>query len=348
MVAAFAWISASLACAQAAPAPSPAASAQASFTVRLKDLAYVQGVRDNQLTGFGLVTGLAGKGDGAGSKLLQRVVANLVTSFGVQIAEADLRSRNCAVVMATADLPAFARPGDTIPVVVSSVDEATDLSGGVLLQTNLKAANGQVYAVAQGLVSETAVNGVATVGTIPAGAIVEQGVSAPIVTGGKVSIVLRNPDFIDASDAESAIAKAFPKAQVSAVDASVIEVGIPADKSGDPVGFIAALESLTISPDLSGKVVVNPRTGVVVVGANVRIGKVAVSYKDTRVAIGADITSPYYGLGQAKNPFVIADTATVDDLVKVLQDAGVSSDTIIEILKAIDRAGALYGKLVVM
>jgi len=354
--------------AQAAPAVTPAAPAGQTvsqgtptaetvpeptlgspLTVRLADLAYVQGVRDNQLVGIGLVTGLTGRGDTSNSAILQKAVANLASAFGIQVAQNDIRSRNCAVVTVTATLPPFAHPGDPIPVTVSSIGDATDLSGGILLQTNLRAANGQVYAVAQGPVASTANTTTKTVGEVPDGAIVEQGVPTNFVNAGKVAIILRNPDFITAAATAAAIRKAYPATDVTAVDGSEVDVTIPPDKSADPVGFIASLEQLTLTPDMSGKVVVNPRTGVVVVGQNVRIGKVAVSYKNTRITIGgSDITSPYYGLNQGKNPFVIENTATVNDLVKVLQDAGVSGDTIIEILKAIDRAGALYGKLIVM
>lgn len=321
----------------------------APLVVRLKDVAYIHGVRDNQLVGFGLVTGLQGRGDSANSGLLQKVVQNLVSAFGVSVPEKDIRSRNCAVVMVTATLPSFSHSGDRIPVTVSSIGDATSLTGGVLLQTNLKAANGQVYAVSQGLIAATGLSSITTVGDIPYGAIVEQGTSPPFTNNGTVQIVLRNPDFITANAAVEAIAKAYPKVEVRAVDPSMIDVKIPADRANDPVGFIARLEQLTLTPDGSDRVVINPRTGVVVVGQNVRIGKVAVSYKNTQISIG-EINNPYYGIESVatKNPFVLDNTTTVDDLVSVLKDAGVGPDSIIEIMKAIDRAGALYGKLVIM
>lgn len=330
----------------AAPAPQPTV---APLTVRLADLGHILGVRDNQLVGMGLVTGLSGRGDESSSLMLQKAVSALSSAFGIHVPESDIRSRNCAVVTVTATLPPFAQPGDTIPATVSSIGDATDLTGGILLQTNLRAANGKVYAVAQGTVASTPTSSVKTVGEVPDGAIVEQVVPANFVDNGRVAIILRNPDFITAAATADAIKKAFPTATVTAVDGSEVDVTIPPDRTSDPVGFVAALQQLTLAPDLSDTVVVNPRTGVVVVGQNVKIGKVAISYKNTRITIGeSGISSPYLGLDQGKNPFVIGNTATVDDLVKVLQDAGVNGDTIIEILKAIDRAGALYGKLVVM
>ena len=324
------------------------AAAAPQLLIRLKDIAYIQGIRENQLTGLGLLTGLAGKGDTSGSGLLQRVVQNLVSAFGVQVPENEIRSRNCAVVMVTAVLPPFAHPGDRIPVTVSSIGDATDLTGGILLQTNLRAANDQVYAVAQGPVADSRESSPKTVGDVPDAALVEKGTTPSFIEGGKVEIVLRNPDFITASAAVDAIAKAFPQAGAVAVNPSLIEVTIPADRSQDPVGFIAGLEKVTLTPDPSNTVVINPRSGVVVVGQEVRIGKVAVSYKDTHISIG-DISSPYLDeMSSKKDPFVLNQTTTVDDLVSVLKDAGVGPDAIIEILKAVARAGALYGKLVVM
>lgn len=321
----------------------------APMEVRLKDVAYVQGIRDNQLVGIGLVTGLQGRGDTSGSAMLQKVVQNLTSAFGIDVPAKDVKSRNCAVVMVTATLPSFSHSGDRIPVTVSSIGDATDLTGGVLLQTNLKAANDKVYAVAQGLLAGTGTSSVKTVGDIPDGAIVEKSTIPVFTENGMVQIILRNPDFITASAAVAAIEKAFPKVGVRAVDPSMIEVKIPADMTTNPVGFIAGLEQLTLTPDGSNRVVINPRSGVVVVGQNVRIGKVAVSYKDTQISIG-EISNPYYGINTTshKNPFVINNTTTVDDLVTVLKEAGVDAQTIIEVLKAIDRAGALYGKLVIM
>lgn len=325
-----------------------AAAFAAPLEVRLKDVAYVRGVRDNQLVGFGLVTGLQGRGDTSRSAMLQKVVQNLASAFGISVPQKDINSRNCAVVMVTATLPSFSHSGDRIPVTVSSIGDATDLTGGVLLQTNLKAANNQVYAVAQGLVSGPGTSSVKTVGDVPYGAIVEKGTSPSFTENGMVQIVLRNPDFITANAAVDAIKKAYPTVEVHAVDPSLIQVKIPSDQSANPVGFIASLEKLQLTPDASDVVVINPRSGIVVVGQNVRIGTVAVSYKNTQISIG-ELSNPYYGINTGtQNPFVISNTTTVGDLVSTLKDAGVGADTLIEVLKAIDRAGALYGKLVVM
>ncbi len=313
--------------------------------VRVKDLAYISGVRENQLVGFGLVTGLSGKGDSDRSVLLKKVLSNFVSSFGLSIGPEDIRSRNCAVVMVTAEVPAFVRPGDRISVTVSSVGDATSLTGGILLQTNLKAANGSIYAVAQGMISSPEEKrGSKTVGIVPAGAIIEREVLSEFMKDGIVSIILREPDFSTAAELAQVITETFEGIRVLSKDASLIEVAIPADQTGDPVQFIAELEKLEISPDVSGKVVINPRSGVVVYGKDVKIGKVAVSYKGDNISVGTSLLDNEKG----KENFVLPKAVTVDEFIQVLQEVGLATDTIIEILKGVEKAGALYGKLVIM
>ena len=160
-------------------------------TVRIKDIAYIQGVRENQLTGFGIVTGLAGKGDSDSSLLLKKILSNLLSGFGITIPPKDIKSKNSAAVMVTTDIPPFIRPGDRIPVTLSSIGDAKSLEGGVLLQTNLKAANNKVYAVAQGMIAYTDLGkSIKTVGYIPGGAIVEREAVSTISNNNYVSIIL--------------------------------------------------------------------------------------------------------------------------------------------------------------
>ena len=167
---------------------------QEAMKVRLKDIAYLQGVRENQLVGFGLITGLEGNGDSSNSALLKNVLSNLLSSFSISIDTDDISSRNTAVVMVTADIPAFVRSGDRISIHVSSLGDARSLSSGVLLQTPLKASNGIIYAVAQGQVGRGGVNtGPETVSIIPGGAIVEREVLSNYLDNNRVSILLRNP-----------------------------------------------------------------------------------------------------------------------------------------------------------
>ena len=317
----------------------------AAPAVRIKDIAAVQGMRENQVLGLGLVTGLAGKGDSSSSALLRSTLASMVSNFGVTVSPQDVRSKNCAVVMLNAELPAFARPGDRIDVTVSSIGDARDLDGGVLLQTNLQAANGQVYAVAQGRVavpSDPA--GVKTVGKVGLGAIVEREVVSRFVADNRVSIVLRSPDFVTADAVRAAVAKEFPGAAVSSRDPSLIDVQIPEDRRRDPVGFLAALESLTVTPDTVGKVVIDSATGVMVMGEKVRIGKVAVSYRTARVTVGTVQRNAV----ETPEQFVISETTTVDDFVSALKAVGMKTDALIGVLRAVEKSGALFGTLVVM
>jgi len=325
-----------------------AAPAAAAPTVRIKDIAALEGVRENQLLGIGIVTGLAGKGDSSSSALLTKALSNLIAGFGLDIDAKDVKSKNCAVVMVSTDLPAFARPGERIDVQVSSIGDAKSLEGGILLQTNLNAANGQAYAVAQGKLMVTTVkNGVTTVGSIPAGAIVEREVLSEFFTGGRISIVLRNPDFVTAGAVAARLRESFQDIVVDTRDASLIEVEVPEARQADVVDFIGELERLTVTPDVAGKVVIDSASGIVIVGDNVRIGKVAVSYKNFNVSVGTSWGSSW---GEEEQPshFVVEDTASVDDLVTTLKAVGLDTEVIVGIIQAIDTAGALFGRLIIL
>ena len=321
--------------------------AQSEMTVRVKDIAYLQGVRENQLVGFGLITGLEGKGDSANSALLKNVLSNLLSSFSITLSVDEIASKNTAVVMVTADIPAFIRAGDRISVHVSSLGDARSLRGGVLLQTPLKAANGTTYAVAQGQVGSAGLNtGPDTVSTIPGGAIVEREVLSSYLVNDRVSIVLRNPDFTTAARIAQLLRTTYPDETVNAVDASLVQITLPIDSTDNPVEFISRIEELEIVPDAPAQVVINPRTGIVVVGKNVKIGQVAVTYRNTKVDIGTARTRSSESNGQ--NMINFPEIPTVEDLVTLLQTTGLETETIIEILKAIEKAGALYGRLVIM
>jgi flagellar P-ring protein precursor FlgI len=322
-----------------------AGSIHAAPTVRIKDIAYVRGVRANQILGLGLITGLSGKGDSSSSSMLKSSISTLVSNFGFEVSPQDIKSKNCAVVMVSGELPAFSRVGDTIDVTVSSIGDARDLEGGILLQTNLQAANGLVYAVAQGKVITTPdAGGVKTVGMIPVGAIVEQEALARYLSENSVSLVLRNPDFVTATAVQKAIEAAIPGIKVTSPDPSLIQVLLPEAARGNPVGFLAQIEALTLTPESSGKVVINSMNGVIVMGEKVRIGKVAVSYKNTRVSVA----TPQYSLSSQPEMFVIGETTTVDDFVNALKSVGMKADAIIGILQAVEKAGALFGNLIIM
>ncbi len=315
--------------------------------VRLKDIAYLSGMRNNQLLGIGLVTGLAGKGDSSSSVLLKNSIANLIANLGLEIDQREIKSRNSAVVVISCEIPPFIRPGDRINLTVSSIGDARSLEGGVLLQSQLKGANGVVYALAQGNILTPRNSGsVKTVGSIPLGGIVEKEVLSEFITQGTISLVLRNPDFITAHGVSRAISEAFPNVKVSPVDASLIEVQIPAERRSDPVAFIAELQSLTVIPGSSGKVVIDAASGIIIMGEQVRIGRVAVSYKRVQVSVAGNFN--FQDEEEAKENFILEETSTVDDLISALTEVGLKTETIIGILKAIDRAGALYGELIIM
>lgn len=320
-------------------------SAFAAPTVRIKDIAFLRGVRENQVLGLGLVTGLAGKGDSSSSALLRSTISTLVSSFGLAVSPQDVKSKNCAVVMMNAELPPFARPGDKVDVVVSSIGDARDLDGGILLQATLQAANGQVYAVAQGRVATSSdPAAVKTVGTVSLGAIVEREVVSQYLTDDRVSVVLRSPDFVTADAVRAAIEAGLPGAVVVTRDPSLVEVQIPEDKRANPVGFLAQLESLTLTPDAAGRVVIDSSTGVIVMGEKVRIGKVAVSYRSAKVSVGAVQRNAV----DAPELFVIGETTTVDDFVSALKAVGMKTDALIGVMRAVEKSGALFGTLVVM
>lgn len=329
-----------------------AACAFAVPAVRIKDIADLRGIRDNQLVGIGLVTGLAGRGDSQNSELLKTAIANLVSNFGFRIDPADVRSRNCAVVTVSCQIPAFVRAGESVDILVSSIGDARTLEGGVLLQTPLKAANGEVYALAQGQIftpRAAAGTNQRTVGTVPGGAIIEQEVVSSFLDDNSLSILLRHPDFVTANSVSEAIRQKYPDILLQTVDAAMIELSIPNQWRTDPVGFIAELESLQVTPAPSNKVVIDSSSGVIIFGEQVRIGKVAVSYQDISVNV-----SPYgrsagglWDEEETKHNFVFDQTTTVEQLVDTLRTIGLETQTIIHIIKAIDRAGSLYGTLVV-
>jgi flagellar P-ring protein precursor FlgI len=327
-------------------------SAFAAPTVRIKDIADLKGVRGNQLVGIGLVTGLAGRGDSQNSEMLKNAIANLVSNFGFRIDAADVRSRNCAVVTVSCQVPPFVRAGETVDILVSSIGDARTLEGGVLLQTPLKAANGEIYALAQGQIfamQDAAGATQRTVGTVPAGAIIEQDVLSSFLEADSLSILLRHPDFVTANTVSEAIRQRYPDIRLQTVDAAMIELSIPTQRRTDPVGFIAELESIEVTPEPSNKVVIDSTSGIIIFGEQVRIGKVAVSYKDISVNVGP-YRRPAAGLlGQedSEHNFVFEQTTTVEDLVETLKAIGLETDMIIHIVKAIDAAGSLYGTLVV-
>lgn len=358
------------------PSPS-AASTPHQPTVRVKDIARFEGVRDNQLFGMGLVIGLEGTGDGRGSQANVQMVANMLERFGITVDREALRLRNVAAVMVTADLPAFVRPGDRIDVTVSSFGDARSLQGGFLLQTPLEAADGRVYAVAQGPVSIGGFNVRAggsevqrnhtAVGIVPGGAIVERSVPAEVLQGDRLTLILHEPDFTTAARVAEAINRVFTPDTARALDRSAIEVRVPSIFMSQPVEFMALVEEIEVTPDAPARVVINERTGTIVMGHRARIATVAVAHGGLTVRVE---TEPQFGFlppaeeGGAPTPVVVETTridvqeggdvvliqggASVEDVVQALNAIGASPRDIIAVLQAIKAAGALYGELEVL
>jgi len=311
--------------------------------VKLREISSIEGYRENQLTGLGIVSGLAGRGDSQSSALMRRLVANMVTNLASPVSERDIRSKNSAVVLVTADLPAYVQPGERISVQVSSFGDAKSLSGGVLLQTPLKGADGVLYAAAQGLIPTMNGSGNDTVATIPGAAIMERAVNSRVADQGIITILLEEPDFSTSAAVMEAI-RGETDFDITFADAARISLTIPEEYTDRSVEMIARLEELSVPPVFTDRVVINPRTGVVVMGKDVRIGKVAVSYKDLKISV----TDSVGFSDKESESFLIDQRPSVEEFVDLLREIGIDTEGLIEILQAIDHAGALYGRLEVM
>lgn len=354
-------------CVSMVPAPADAASA----VTRIKDIAKVQGVRSNQLVGYGLVVGLAGTGDSNKVKETVQSIGNMLKAFGVSIDTSSLKPDNVAAVMVTATLPPFTREGDTIDVTVSSIGDAKSIQGGTLVQTPLKAGNGEVYAVAQGPVStggfmtggsgNTAQKNFPTVGTTPNGAIVERSVEDDLGQDGKLSLSLSSPDFTTASRMVQSINSQFGSI-ARASNPGRIDISIPAYYRGNVVSFIANLEELPVVPDNIAKVVMNERTGTIVMGGNVSVDECAITQgglsihvtKNTNVSqpdplsYGSTIVANNTNVKVKDKPsssIVLPATANVSDIVGALNAVGATPRDTISILQAMKASGALHAEL---
>lgn len=341
-------------------------------SVRLKDIARFDGIRENQLTGLGLVVGLDGTGDGRGAGV--RMVANMLARFGVTVDAQELRSRNIAAVMVTANLPPFAKAGDRLDVTVSSIGDAKSLQGGFLLQTPLQGADNRVYAVAQGPLSIGGFNvrgrgaeaqkNHPTIARGPGIAIVEREVAGDglPIDNGRLTLVLNTADFTTASRAALEINRHFGPNTARAQDSSSILLDIPLDYQQDIIGFLAQVEDIQVTPDAAGRVVINERTGTVVIGQAVRIATVAVAHGNLSVTVSTEkevVQPPAFSQGETVvketqtlrveeeqgQLMLLPGAATIGDLVSVLNAIGATPRDVIAILQAIKQSGALYGEL---
>jgi flagellar P-ring protein precursor FlgI len=346
----------------------------AELQVRLGEIARIKGDRDNQLLGIGLVVGLAGTGDGSRSQAVSQMLSNVMRDYGIALAPNEINPRNSAVVSVTATLPVSAKSGDKLDATVSATEGAKSLLGGTLMITPLYGADGQVYAVAQGQISGVGISkqargssvsdGYPTVGIVSGGATVEANVEFDMEEAGHISLVLNNPDYTTASRVVDVINRVFAEDTAIALDKAEIQVKIPPVFQNRTVSFIAELQILPVTPDAIGRVVINERTGTVVIGENVRIGKVAVSHGNMKVTVTTTkrVSQPM-SLSQGStevveeaqievsegtgNTFVVEVLSDVQQLVDALNLIGASPRDVISILQEIRAAGALYGELIV-
>jgi len=348
---------------------------QARAEVLIKDICSIEGVRDNQLLGYGLVVGLKGTGDRQQTMFSAQSLTNVLQRMGVTVPASLITVKNTAAVMVTGSLPAFGEPGMKLDVTASSIGDATSLQGGLLIMTSLRAADGQVYAVAQGPVITggfVASGGTAnsktvnhpTVGRIPAGALIER--AAPSVEPTKtVRLQLHQMDFGTAGQVAAAINKKFPASgtpTAHAVNGSIVSVSVPAQFANRPVEFIAAIDKLSVVPERSSKIVINERTGTIVMGKEVHISAVAVMHGDLTVEVKTtfDVSQPAplsQGTTQVvpqtkvtaaedkAHNIILKEGATVEDLVRGLSAIGCTPRDIIAILESLRSAGALDAEL---
>ncbi len=342
--------------------------------VRIKDIATFSGVRDNQLVGYGLVVGLSGTGDKKDSTFTMRSMVNMLENMGVAVDQKVLKPKNVASVMVTVKMPVSAKPGAKLDVTVSSLGDATGLLGGVLLQTPLKGIDGKVYALAQGALviggysvggeAARAQKNITTVGMIPGGAIVERAVPFKFNNQETLTLAMHGADFTTTNQVVDRVNGALGGNFARALDISTVELKIPPDFRSNMVPLMASLENIEITPDSAARVVVDEKTGTVVLGREVRISRVAVAHGNLQVVVseGADVSQPGpFSSGttvatprtdittrEEQRNLNIVEGATLQELVDGLNALGATPRDLISILRTLKSAGALHATLEVI
>lgn len=338
--------------------------------LRVKDIAHIDGIRENQLIGYGIVVGLQGTGDNSRSTL--RTNRALLTNLGTVIEnDNDIKKGNSAAVIITAKISAFAREGDKMDVVVSSLADAKSLEGGVLVQTQLLAPNGEVVAIAQGPIStggvsvsasgSSAKTSITTSGRIPNGAIVERTINTEIGDDYGITLVLNKPDFTMAARVAQVVNENIAPAK--AIDGGTIRISYPASFEADRVGFVAALESLTVeSTDSIAKVIVNERTGTIVIGNDVKLLPAAVAHGNITVTVTTQnqvsqpnsfsggvttgVSNSQININESPGRLIeLPANSNLRDLVAALNTIGVTPFDLISILQALNESGSLKATL---
>lgn len=340
--------------------------AWAEAQVRIKDIARINTAREYQVLGYGLVTGLDGTGDKA--EMSTEMMKSMLQNMGMEIDKSAIQSKNCAAVVVTAMLPPFGRGGDSFDVTISSIGDCKSLQGGVLLPTLLKGGDGQVYAVAQGNISiggfqagaaggggagGAAQKNHLTVAKIPNGAIQEREVGDVFGQDGMFSLLLQRKDTSLSRKVKDTIDRKFGEGWAKISNPGTLDLTIPSSFKDDPVSFAAAIEDLTLTIDEPNRVVINERTGTVIVGNRVRINRVAISQSGLKIEIGDSAQRTPAGGTAKQQPktgsmVAIQGETTVDDLVTALNSVGASPKDLIAIFQAIEAAGALNGELKIM
>ena len=347
-----------------------------AHAIRIKDIASFEGVRENQLVGYGLVVGLSGSGDSDQTRFPIQSVVNMLERMGVTVNRADITVKNVAAVIVTATLPPFAKQGNRLDVTVSSLGDSKSIAGGTLVMTPLKGGDNQVYAVAQGsvLTNSFAFGGSAasaqknhpTAGRVPNGGLVER--ELPNMLAGKTSLRLNlsQADFTTAFRIANVINDKFKSQVATTADPGTVVLQIPEGYANRTVEFVASLETLEVKPDITAKVVLNERTGTIVMGDNVRISTVAVSHGNLSLVIKetpqVSQPAPFSKTGEtvvvprtemkvteeSRRLMVVPEGASIGDVIRALNLLGVTPRDLIGILQAIKAAGALQADLTII
>ena len=314
---------------------------------RIKDIANVRGVRDNQLIGYSIVVGLKGTGDSK-NEFTNKSMFRLFDKVGMKLEEKEVASKNVAAVLITATLPPFGRAGNRIDISVNSIGDASSLAGGTLVQSPLRAADQQVYAVGQGaILIGSGADVHPTVGRLPNGAIIERDVGEDFTNKKMFRLTLHNPDFTTAARLAKRINLDLSGKYASAKDAGTVDIVVPSSYEGRAVEMLATIENLDVTPDIRARVVVNEKTGTVVIGDHVKISRVAISHGDLTVKVEG--TAKSKSKDQSGERVAVLDTGTsVGDLVKALNTFGVSPKDLITILQNLKAAGALQAELEIL
>jgi flagellar P-ring protein FlgI len=348
----------------------------AAATSRIKDLANIEGVRQNQLVGYGLVVGLNGTGDTLNNiPFTKQSLQAMLERMGVNIRGATIRTGNVAAVMVTGNLPAFGTQGTRMDVTVSALGDAKNLQGGTLLVTPLLGADGNVYAVAQGSLAiggfqaegaaASITRGVPTVGRIANGAIIEREIEFALNRLPNVRLALRNADFTTAKRIAAAVNDYLGTKAAEPIDPSTVQLLIPAEFKGNVVAFLTEIEQLQVEPDLAAKIIIDERSGIIVMGRDVRVATVAVAQGNLTVSIsespqvsqpiplarGRTVVTPRTSVGvteDGRKLAVVRDGVSLQQLVDGLNGLGIGPRDLIAILQAIKAAGAIQADIEVM